>query len=59
MPGEPPKYRLIQDLRALNEVTKVDKHSIADVRTCLDRIGELNAAVFSSIDLRSGYTKWG
>lgn len=59
LPGEPPKFRLIQDLRKLNEITKVDKHSICDVRTCLDKIGELNAAVFSSIDLRAGYHQMG
>ena len=55
LPHEPPKFRLIQDLRALNAVTKVDKHSICDVRTCLDRIGARKASVFSSLDLRSGY----
>ena len=58
-PGEPPAYRLIQDLRQLNKLTKTDKHSICDVRTCLDRIGELKAKVFSSIDLRSGYHQMG
>ena len=58
-PGEPQRYRLIQDLRALNAVTKVDKHSIMDVRACLDKIGELQAAVFSSIDLRAGYYQMG
>lgn len=55
LPGEPKQLRLIQDLRALNAVTKQDKHTIADVRTCLDRIGQLKAHVFSSIDLRAGY----
>lgn len=55
LPGEPPKYRLIQDLRSLNAITKPDKHSICDVRTCLDKIGALQATVFSSIDLRAGY----
>ena len=59
MPGEPIKYRLIQDLRALNAVTKQDKHSICDVRACLDRIGARKATVFSSIDLRSGYYQMG
>ena len=59
LPGEPIKYRLIQDLRALNAVTKKDKHSIMDVRTCLDRIGERGATVFSSVDLRSGYYQMG
>ena len=51
LPGEPIKYRLIQDLRALNEVTLQDKHTIADVRACLDRVGQLKAKVFSSLDL--------
>ena len=59
MPGEAPKYRLIQDLRALNRLTKQDKHTIMDVRACLDKIGELHAAVFSSIDLRAGYHQMG
>ena len=58
-PGEPQRYRLIQDLRALNAITKVDKHSIMDVRACLDKIGQLQAAVFSSIDLRAGYYQMG
>ncbi len=59
MPGQPPQYRLIQDLRKLNEITKVDKHTICDVRACLDKIGELKASVFSSIDLRAGYYQMG
>ncbi len=59
LPGAPPQYRLIQDLRRLNDVTKVDKHTICDVRECLDRIGALQASVFSSIDLRAGYYQMG
>ncbi len=59
LPGAPPQYRLIQDLRRLNDITKVDKHTICDVRECLDRIGALRASVFSSIDLRAGYYQMG
>ena len=59
LPGEAPRYRLIQDLRKINEVTQVDKHSICDVRACLDKIGQLQATVFSSIDLRAGYYQMG
>ena len=59
LPGEAPRFRLIQDLRKINEITQVDKHSICDVRACLDKIGQLQASVFSSIDLRAGYYQMG
>ena len=59
VPGLPPSYRIIQDLRAINRVTRLDRHSIADVRACLDKIGQLKAKVFSSIDLRSGFWQLG
>ncbi len=55
VPGQPQSYRLIQDLRAINDHTLLDKYNLADIRDCLDRVGSRNASVFSSLDLTSGF----
>ncbi len=55
VPGQPQSFRLIQDLRAINERTLLDKYNLADIKDCIDRVGERQAQVFSSLDLTSGF----
>ena len=38
--------RLVQDFRALNEQTHVDKYSMKDVNECIDEIGRSNSTIF-------------
>ena len=55
VPGQPQGYRLIQDLRAINEHSLTDKYNLADIKECMDKVGTRNAKVFSSLDLTSGF----
>ena len=55
VPGQPQGYRLIQDLRAINEHSLTDKYNLADIKECMDKVGTRNATVFSSLDLTSGF----
>jgi hypothetical protein len=47
--------RLVQDFRALNEQTHTDKYSMKDVSECIGEIGRSSSAIFSTIDLTSGF----
>ena len=47
--------RLVQDFRALNAQTYIDKYSMRDVQDCIDEIGRAGSTVFSTIDLTSGF----
>ena len=55
VPGQPQGYRLIQDLRAINEHSLTDKYNLADIKECMDKVGTRNAKIFSSLDLTSGF----
>jgi hypothetical protein len=46
--------RIVQDIRAINQNTHVDKYSMQDVQECIDEIGRMGSSIFSTIDLTSG-----
>ena len=47
--------RIVQDFRALNQKTLVDKYSMRDVQECIDEIGRAGSKIFSTLDLTSGF----
>ncbi|MGL6005418.1 reverse transcriptase domain-containing protein, partial [Aeromonas sobria] len=47
--------RLVQDFRALNANTYIDKYSMRDVQECITEIGRAGSTIFSTIDLTSGF----
>ena len=48
-------FRLVQDFRALNQQTYIDKYSMRDVTECIHEIGRSESTIFSTIDLTSGF----
>jgi len=48
-------WRPVIDLHCVNANTLKDAYSVKDIQTCLDSIGAQKSAVFSSIDLKSGF----
>ena len=53
--AQPQKFRVVQDLRALNKDTLQSNVRLPEIHECLDRIAGKKPTVFSSLDLRSGY----
>ena len=47
--------RIVQDFRALNSETYVDKYSMQDVNECVAEIGRSGSTIFSTLDLTSGF----
>ena len=47
--------RIVQDFRALNSETYVDKYSMHDVSECVAEIGRAGSTIFSTLDLTSGF----
>ena len=47
--------RLVQDFRALNAQTHVDKYSMKDVSKCIGEIGRSGSTLFSTLDLTGGF----
>lgn len=47
--------RIVQDFRALNTQTYVDKYSMHDVNECVAEIGRSGSTIFSTMDLTSGF----
>ncbi len=47
--------QIVQDFRAINQQTMVDKYSMRDVQECIDEIGRAGSSIFSTIDLTSGF----
>ena len=47
--------RIVQDFRALNSETYVDKYSMHDVNECVAEIGRSGSTIFSTLDLTSGF----
>jgi hypothetical protein len=47
--------RIVQDFRAINQNTHVDKYSMQDVQECIDEIGRMGSTIFSTINLTSGF----
>ena len=48
-------YRVVQDFRALNSNSHVDKYTMKDVSECIGEIGRSNSTIFSTLDLTSGF----
>ena len=51
----PKAYRVVQDLRQLNKATMPSNVRLPEIHECLDRIAQKKPAIFTSLDLRSGY----
>jgi putative transposase len=47
--------RLVQDFRALNAQTHIDKYSMLDVTECIAEIGRSGSGIFTTIDLTGGF----
>ena len=47
--------RLVQDFRALNSHSHIDKYSMKDVSECIGDIGRAGSSVFSTLDLTAGF----
>jgi hypothetical protein len=47
--------RIVQDFRALNTKTKIDKYSMKDISECIGDIGRAGSTIFTTIDLTSGF----
>jgi hypothetical protein len=47
--------RIVQDFRAINQQTMVDKCSMRDVLECINEIGRAGSSIFSTNDLTSGF----
>ena len=47
--------RLVQDFRALNKQTFVDKYSMHDIEGCMGQIGRSGSHIFSTLDLTAGF----
>jgi hypothetical protein len=46
---------IVQDFRAINQQTMVNKYSMRDVQECIDESGRAGSSIFSTIDLTSGF----
>jgi len=55
VPKKDGTLRVVQDFRALNTQTHVDKYSMHDVTECVNQIGRAGSTIFSTIDLTSGF----
>ena len=55
VPKKDGSLRIVQDFRALNAQTHVDKYSMHDVNECVSQIGRAGSTIFSTIDLTSGF----
>ena len=53
VPKKDGSLRIVQDFRALNTQTHVDKYSMHDVSECVAQIGRAGSSIFSTIDLTS------
>ena len=49
------ELRLVHDLRKINENMYDQLHTFLDVPSCLNKLGHLQASVFSTLDLTSAY----
>ena len=47
--------RVVQDFRALNANSYIDKYSMKDIHECIAEIGRAGSHIFSTIDLTSGF----
>ena len=54
-PGGLPGFRIVVDMRNLNQITKPSNYRLPEVHECLDRIASKKPKVFTSLDLRNGF----
>ena len=47
--------RIVQDFRALNAQSQMDKYSMKDISECIGEIGRSGSTIFSTLDLTSGF----
>jgi hypothetical protein len=47
--------RIVQDFRALNSHSHIDKYSMKEITECIGDIGRANSTIFSTLDLTSGF----
>jgi len=47
--------RIVQDFRALNSHSHIDKYSMKEITECIGNIGLANSTIFSTLDLTSGF----
>jgi len=47
--------RIVQDFRELNQNSHIDKYSMKEITECISDIGRANSAIFSTLDLTSGF----
>lgn len=47
--------RIVQDFRALNLHTHIDKYSMKEIHECIGDIGRAGSTIFSTLDLTSGF----
>jgi len=47
--------RIVQDFRALNAASHIDKYSMKDVNECISDIGRSGSIIFTTIDLTAGF----
>ena len=47
--------RIVLDFRNINKITFQDKYIVRTVQSCIDQIGYMNAKIFTSLDLTSGF----
>jgi hypothetical protein len=51
--------RVIQDFRAINDMSFDNKYSIKEIQECIDTIGRQKSTIFSTVDLRCGFWQMG
>ena len=47
--------RVVQDFRALNANSFIDKYTMKDIQECISEIGRSHSNIFSTLDLTSGF----
>jgi len=47
--------RIIQDFKALNQNSHIDKYSMKEITECIGDVGSANSSIFTMLDLTSGF----
>jgi hypothetical protein len=47
--------QIVQDFRVLNNHSHINKYSMKEITQCIGHIGRVNATIFSTLDLTSGF----
>jgi hypothetical protein len=46
---------VVLDFRAVNLKSLLDRYCVKEVRECLEEVGKANSAIFTTMDLTSGF----